>query len=54
MLAEKNKELSKTELKEKYLDLLENDPYHKANNQQKKLMGKESREIDGTDWGIRD
>lgn len=34
--------------------MLENDPYHKANSQPKKLYGKEARQVDGVDWGIGD
>ena len=54
ILAERNQTLTKQELKDKYLEMLENDPYHKANNQPKKLYGKEGREVDGVDWGIGD
>ena len=34
--------------------MLENDPYHKANSQPKKLYGKEARQVAGDDWGIGD
>lgn len=55
ILNERNKELSKQELKDKYLDLLENDPYFKANNLSKKLQGSSAkREVNGVDWGISD
>jgi hypothetical protein len=42
-------------MKDKYLNLLENDPYHKANNQKHKLEGMPNmRQVDGIDWGIGD
>jgi hypothetical protein len=42
-------------LKEKYMDLLENDPIFKANNLNRKLHGEGvSQKVNGVDWGISD
>lgn len=55
ILAERKKELSKQELKDKYIGLMDNDPYLKANNLNRKLQGSDpSRAVNGVDWGISD
>jgi len=40
MIQEQKRGLSKEELKQKYLDMLENDPYFHANQAPRKLMGR--------------
>lgn len=57
MIEKQHKQLSKEEIKTRYLDLLENDPNFAANQAPRKLIGKgeeEEDEYDGIDWGISD
>jgi hypothetical protein len=58
VIQNQHRQLSKEELKEKYLDMLENDPYFAANQAPRKLLGRqqaeEEDEYDGIDWGITD
>jgi hypothetical protein len=57
ILQNQHRQLSKDELKEKYLDMLENDPNFAANQAPRKLMGKQQEvedEYEGIDWGISD
>jgi hypothetical protein len=58
MIQNQHRQLSKDELKEKYLDMIENDPYFAANQAPRKLVGKqqleEEDEYEGIDWGITD
>ena len=58
LLQEQNVQLTKEEMKAKYLDLLENDPTFAANQAPRKLIGKQAEveedEYAGIDWGISD
>jgi hypothetical protein len=59
LIEEQNRQLSKEEMKAKYLNMLENDPYFAANQAPRKLMGKQQQEEEedeyaGIDWGITD
>lgn len=57
MIEKQHKQLSKEEIKARYLDLLENDPNFAANQAPRKLVGREEEEedeYDGIDWGISD
>jgi hypothetical protein len=49
--------LSKEELKQRYMDMLENDPYFHANAASRTLQGRQEvveDEYEGIDWGITD
>jgi hypothetical protein len=47
--------LSKEELKDKYMEMLENDPYYKSSlNLGRKFEGKKQNEEEGVNWGISD
>ena len=58
ILAEKEKKLSQTELKEKYLEMLEKDPIYATNtlSQTGKFTGntRKDNDCDGINWGITD
>ena len=58
LVQNQHRQLSKEELKEKYLDMLENDPNFAANQQPRTLQGREreavEEEYEGIDWGITD
>lgn len=59
MLEEQHRKVSKEEMKAKYLDMLENDPYFAANQGSRQLVGKQPQEEEedqyaGIDWGITD
>ena len=60
VIEEQHTKISKDMLKEKYIDLLENDPYYKANNQARNLIGEQAdltkitQKVDGISWGISD
>lgn len=44
MLEEQHRKVSKEEMKAKYLDMLENDPYFAANQGSRQLVGKQPQE----------
>jgi hypothetical protein len=57
LLQQQNKQLSKAELKLKYLDMLEHDPMFQASGGPRTLKGQQSAPVDeyeGIDWGITD
>lgn len=57
MIQAQHRQISKEQLKERYLDLLENDPYFAANQAPRRLAGRQQEEEDeyeGIDWGISD
>lgn len=58
VLQQQHRQLSKEELRERYLDMLENDPNFAANQQPRTLQGRERQaeedEYEGIDWGITD
>ena len=58
LLEEQHRKLTKSEMKAKYLAMLENDPYFAASQAPKKLIGRqeeaEEDQYAGIDWGISD